>query len=259
LSEAKLTVEREGDVLILTLDNPTQRNALGPGIYDGGIEAFKTVAEDQSIGAVILTGRDGTFCAGGNLNRLKNNRTKSPEFQREAMNALLDWVKAIRQSEVPVIAAVEGAAAGAGCSVALACDLIVAAEDAVFALSYVKVGLNPDGGATDFLARALPQQLASEILFEGGKIAPERLHQAGVVNRLVGHGEALDVALAWGQKLAKGPRAAMGRAKRLLEEVYGDLPAQLDKEADAFVEALHHDEAGEGISAFLEKRKPQFR
>jgi len=258
LSEPKLTVERQGRVLVLTIDNPDQRNALGPTIYQGGIDAFKMVAEDKDIGAVILTGRDGTFCAGGNLNRLNNNRAKPPSFQREAMTYMLDWVRAIRASEVPVIAAVEGAAAGAGCSIALACDLIVSAKDAVFALSYVKVGLNPDGGATHFLARALPQQLASEILLEGGKIAPERLHQAGVVNKVTGRGEAFEVALAWASKLSEGPRAAMGRAKSLLEAAYGDLSAHLDLEADAFVEALHHDEAGEGIGAFLEKRKPKF-
>lgn len=259
MSEAKLTQRREGRVLILTLDNPAQRNALGPGMYTGGIEAFDLVAKDKSIGAVILTGRDGTFCAGGNLNRLNENRKKTNEFQREAMNALLNWVRAIRSCEVPVIAVVEGAAAGAGCSIALSCDLIVSAEDAVFALSYVKVGLNPDGGATTFLARALPPQLASEILFEGGKITPQRLHQAGVVNRLTPSGQALEVALVWAEKLANGPRAAMGRAKKLLEEAYGDdLSGQLDREADAFVDALHHDEAGEGIAAFLEKRKPDF-
>lgn len=259
MSEAKLTQRREGRVLILTLDNPAQRNALGPGMYADGIEAFHQVAQDKSIGAVILTGRNGTFCAGGNLNRLQENRKKPKEFQREAMSALLNWVRAIRSCEVPVIAAIEGAAAGAGCSIALSCDLIVSAEDAVFALSYVKVGLNPDGGATTFLARALPQQLAAEILFEGGKITPQRLHQVGVVNRLTPPGQALDEAVVWADKLANGPRAAMGRAKRLLDAAYGDdLTGQLDREADAFVDALHHDEAGEGIAAFLEKRKPKF-
>ncbi|MCW9033978.1 MAG: enoyl-CoA hydratase [Rhodospirillales bacterium] len=253
-----LLVGRVGRVMTLTINNPEFMNALGPDIYAPALIAMKEAEENPEIGAIVLSGADGVFCAGGNLNRLKGNREKPKSVQKDGMQLLNGWVRAIRACPVPVIAAVEGAAAGAGFSIALACDLIVSSEEAVFSMSYVKVGLNPDGGGTAFLSRALPHQLAAEIVLEGGKVAPARLHAAGVINKLTPKGEAVDKAIAWATKLANGPREATARAKGLLEAGYGTVTNHLDLEVDAFVEALHHDEAGEGISAFLEKRKPNY-
>jgi len=253
-----LKVGRVGRVMTLTIDNPEFRNALGPDIYAPALAAMAEAEKDPGVGAIVLTGAGEHFCAGGNLNRLYGNRDKPMSVQTDGMQLLNGLVRAIRTSKVPVIAAVEGAAAGAGFAISLACDLIVASEKAVFTMAYVKVGLSPDGGGTAFLARNLPHQLALELALEGGKVAPARLYTAGVVNKLTEPGKALETAMAWATKLADGPREAMARAKGLIELGYGSVSDHLDKEVDVFVEALHHDEAGEGISAFLEKRKANY-
>jgi enoyl-CoA hydratase/carnithine racemase len=159
-----------------------------------------------------------------------------------------------------VIAAVEGAAAGAGFSLALACDMIVASATAKFVMAYVKVGLTPDGGGSWFVSRALPRQLATEILIEGKPIAATRLHDLGVVNKLVADGTALDTALDWADELAGLSPNAVERIKGLVQEAQvNPLALHLEAEKRSFVESLHHRDAQEGITAFLEKRKPQYK
>ncbi|MVO97922.1 enoyl-CoA hydratase-related protein, partial [Rhizobium leguminosarum] len=134
------------------------------------------------------------FCAGGNLQRLQARRQEDAEAQAQGVEALHQWIETLSTYPKPVIAAVEGAAAGAGFSLALACDMVVAARDAAFVMAYAGVGLSPDGGATWSLARALPRQLAAELLLCGERIGAERLHALGVVNRLARPGEALTCA-----------------------------------------------------------------
>jgi len=254
-----LDVARRGRVLVLTINNPEARNALHPDVYDNGAAALREASDDPGLGAVVLTGAGGMFSAGGNLNRLRANREQPREVQRASVELLHGFVRAIRSADVPVIAAVEGMAAGAGFSLALACDLLVSAEDARFIMAYIKVGLDPDGGATAFLARGVPPQLAAELVFTGAPVDARRLHDLGVVNRLTPKGEALGTALAWADELASGPPAALARAKRLIEAApVNGLDAQLDLEAEAMTDAVHHAEAGEGIEAFLAKRKPDF-
>ena len=123
---AELLASRRDATLILTLSNPGAKNALHPDMYAAGIEALSTAERDPDIRAVVLTGAGDVFCAGGNLNRLLENRAKPPSVQAESIDQLHSWIEAIRDCNKPVIAAVEGPAAGAGFSLALACDLIVA-------------------------------------------------------------------------------------------------------------------------------------
>ena len=257
---AELQALRRDGTLILTLSNPGARNALHPDMYSAAIETLTTAERDDSIRAVILTGADHFFCAGGNLNRLLENRAKPKSEQADSIDHLHRWIEALRDCPKPVIAAVDGAAAGAGFSLALACDLIVAGESAKFVMAYVKVGLTPDGGGSWFLSQALPRQLATEILIEGKPVLAPRLHQLGVVNRIVPDGTALDAALAWADDLAALSPNAVGRIKALVSEAQGNnLPTHFDAEKHAFVESLHHQDAQEGISAFLAKRAPVYR
>jgi enoyl-CoA hydratase/carnithine racemase len=257
---AELQASRQDATLILTMSNPGARNALHPDMYAAAIETLSTAERDESVRAVILTGADQVFCSGGNLNRLLENRSKSPAVQAESIDNLHGWIEAIRDCPKPVIAAVEDTAAGAGFSLALACDLIVAGVSAKFVMSYVKVGLTPDGGASWFITRALPRQLAAEILLEGKPVLAPRLHELGVVNRVVADGTALDNALAWADDLAALSPNAMERIKSLTNEAQGNpLGQHFESEKRHFVESLHHRDALEGISAFLEKRKPQYK
>lgn len=257
---AELQASRQDATLILTVSNPGARNALHPDMYAAAIETLSTAERDESVRAVVITGADQVFCSGGNLNRLLENRSKPPAVQAESIDNLHGWIEAIRDCPKPVIAAVEDIAAGAGFSLALACDLIVAGASAKFVMSYVKVGLTPDGGASWFITRALPRQLAAEILLEGKPILAPRLHDLGIVNRVVADGTALTSALAWADDLAALSPNAVERIKSLTNEaLINPLGQHFESEKRHFVESLHHRDAQEGISAFLEKRKPQYK
>jgi enoyl-CoA hydratase/carnithine racemase len=208
----------------------------------------------------MIFGADDFFCAGGNLNRLKANRGLDPDVQRRSIDGLNDWILAIRQCAKPVVAAVQGVAAGAGFSIALACDLIVAAADARFVMSYAKVGLSPDGGATAALAAALAPQQAFAACALAQPLSAQALQQAGIVHLVTEPQHTLAQARALCGQLADGPTAVYGRIKRLLDgAARRDLPEHLAQEREAFVESLFSDEAREGIEAFLGKRAARFR
>lgn len=250
----------EGKTLILTLSNPEFRNALGPEMYAAGIEALNAAESNPEIRSVVIAGEGAMFCAGGNLQRLKANRREPPEVQAQSIEGLHNWIEAIRTYPKPVIAAVEGAAAGAGFSLVLACDLVVAADNAVFVMSYSTVALSPDGGGSWGLARALPRALACELLMCGERISAQRLHALGVVNRVSTAGDALNQALQLADRLNARAPNAMASIKELLNDApVNTLSQQLASERDHFVRNLHHANAGEGINAFLEKRTPHYR
>ncbi|QQX85417.1 enoyl-CoA hydratase [Cupriavidus necator] len=257
---AQLLSHRVDSTLVLTISNPEARNALHPDIYAASQQALDQAASDDSVRAVIITGADGIFCAGGNLNRLLGNRSQPQEVQAASIALLNGWVESLHAFPKPIIAAVEGAAAGAGFSVVLACDFVVAASNAKFVMAYVSVGLTPDGGGSYEIARALPRPLASELMMEGKPVDAARLAQFGLVNRVTEPGQALDEALRLAAGLARQSPHAVGRIKDLINHAATASRAEhLLAERDSFVAALHHPDGGEGISAFLEKRKPQYR
>ena len=256
---AELKSTTEGRTMVLTLANPAQRNALGPAIYSAGIEALNGAESSDEIRSVVIVGEGAWFSAGGSLQRLADNRAHDPSVQAESIEGLHNWIDSIRTFPKPVIAAVEGAAAGAGFSLALACDFVIAARDAVFAASYSNVALSPDGGLSWHLAQALPRQLASEWLMGGQRIAAERLHALGLVNQLSENGQALAAALALADTLnARAPNALASIKELLTDARNAALPAQLSLERDHFVRNLHHANAGIGIAAFLAKETPRY-
>ncbi len=251
---------RHGRVLQLSIRNPAQRNAIKPEISAELARQLRLASFDQAIGAIVLRGEGEHFCAGGDLLTLgESRRTNPPQHHFDRVAKLNELVRCMRDCAKPIVAAVEGHAAGAGFSVALGCDLIVAAEDAQFTMAYVKIGLNPDGDGSYFLARALPLQLANELMMTGTPVSAVRLHTAGLVNRCVAAGTATAEAMQFAAELANGATRAIGRIKRLGNEAQSnDYSQHLELERSLFVEALHGEEAAEGIGAFLEKRKPRF-
>jgi enoyl-CoA hydratase/carnithine racemase len=257
---AQLKSTSQGQTLVLTLSDPSLRNALGPEMYAAGIEALNVAESNPEIRSVILTGEGAHFCAGGNLNRLLGNRDKPREVQAQSIEGLHSWMEAIRTFPKPIIAAVEGAAAGAGFSLVLMCDLIVAARDSVFVMAYSSIGLSADGGGSWSLAQALPRQLASELLMLGERIGAERLQELGIVNRVVDSGSALEQALQLAERINARAPNAMSSVKELLNDAgTHHLTAHLAQERDHFVNNLHHANAGIGIRAFLNKEKPIYK
>ena len=249
-----------GQTLVLTLSNPALRNALGPEIYTAGIEALNAAESNTEIRSVIITGEGANFCAGGNLQRLLANREKPKEVQAQSIDGLHTWMEAIHTFPKPVIAAVEGAAAGAGFSLALMCDLVVAARDSVFVMAYSSIALSPDGGGSWNLSKTLPRQLAAELMLLGERISAERLHTLGSVNRLVESGTALTQALDLAERInARAPNAMQSIKELINDASTQSLNAHLAQEQDNFVKNLHHPNAGIGISAFLNKEKPTYK
>jgi enoyl-CoA hydratase/carnithine racemase len=228
-------------------------------MYAAGVEALSIAETSRDVRSVVITGEGNMFSAGGNLQRLLANRQRPPEVQAQSIEGLHSWVEAIRTFPKPVIAAVEGAAAGAGFSLALACDLIVAAEDAVFVMAYSNIALSPDGGASWSLSQALPRQLVSELLLAGERITSRRLHELGLVNRVTPSGGALDEALALAEKLNGKAPNALASTKELINDAAGaTLNQQLTSERDHMVRNVHHANAGIGIAAFLAKKSPDY-
>lgn len=254
-----LLAERQNGVLLLTLDGQKSRNAISPPIYAALQDHIIDAGEDDDIRAVVLQGANGFFCSGGDVNNLKRSATLPLRDVTKNTDALNAMIMVIRNCPKPVIAAVEGGAAGGGFSLVLACDLIVASEGAKFIVAYVKIGLTPDGGVTHFLTSALPRQLVSEMCLLGKPVSAEVLCQHGIVNNIPAVGEALAGAMQMAAAFEMGPKLAIATIKSLIGVApNNDLATQLEVEARGINQARFTAEGKEGTAAFLEKRKPIF-
>jgi len=258
--DTEVIAERLGSVLLVTLQGDATRNALGPGVYEQILALILQAEADSQIGSLVLAGAGRFFSSGGNVRALRDSAKGTLSQATGNTDRLNRLIRSIVACRKPVIAAVEGGAAGAGFSLVLACDLVVASDTASFSAAHVRVGLSPDGGATYFLRAALPRQLVMEICMLGQPVSAARLAAAGVVNRVVAEGTALRAALALAQELADGPPGAIATIKHLINAAPGsDLPGHLEAEAEALNLARFGPEASEGLTAFLEKRPPRFR
>ncbi len=257
---SELRSERRGSALVLTISDPASRNSLSAQVFAAGVEALNVAESDPEVRCIVLRGDGEHFCAGGNLQRLVRNREAAPEVQGQMLDHLNGFVEALRASPKPVIAAVEGAAAGGGFSLALACDLIVAASNAKFVLSYGRIGLSPDGGASWHLMQALPRQRVLQLLWLAEPISAEELRNAGLVYQVTDSGDALTQALRLADRLADCAPNALASVKELLQQASGrTLTQQLQAEQEQFLSNLFNPNCGEGLQAFLDKRAPKFQ
>ena len=256
---SELLTDRRGPTLILTISDPATRNTLSPQVYAAGVEVLSAFDSDPELRCVVLRGDGAHFCAGGDLNRLAAARDGPIDAVRANIDRFHTFVQAIREFPKPVIAAVEGHAAGGGCSLALACDLIVAAESARFTMSYGRAGFSPDGGGSWHLAQALPRALALQLMWLPEPMSAQQWHALGLVNAVTSDGQALTEALAWAERLAQTASNAVASVKGLVERARSrPLRDHLDAEREQFAANLQHDNAAEGLRAFFEKRKPRF-
>lgn len=250
---------QNGDVSILTLDGPGSRNSIGPDAYCKIRDAIVDAGNTADVAAIVITGAGGFFSSGGNINALKDSAKGPLSAVTSNTDKLNAMIRAIVDCPTPVIAAVEGGAAGAGVSLALCCDFIVAAKESKFTAAYVKVGLSPDGGVTYFLRSALPRQLVNELCILGRPITATRLAEFGVINELTETGQALEIATKLAERIASGPSQAIQSIKYLVNAAeHNELSTHLWQEADRINRARYGEEAAEGLQAFLEKRKPDF-
>lgn len=252
--------EIEAGCLTIWNCNAARRNALSVEYYEGLIAGLAEADARPEIAAVVLAGEGGFFCAGGDLNTLKERRDLSEEERREQIEKLNTVIRSIRTCRKPVIAAVEGGAAGAGVSIAMACDMVIASNAAKFTLAYVRAGLVPDGGATYALMQALPRATVARMALLGTPIEAPRLYQMGAVTEIVAVGAVYDAAHALAIEIAEGPQEAMASIKGLLNGAEtATFEEQLVAERDAMARALGGAEAQIGMAAFLNKTRPVFR
>ena len=256
---SELKTERRGSTLVLTLSEPGRRNTLSEQFFTAGVEALNVAESTPEVRAIVLQGEGSLFSAGGNIPGLAERRREDPSVQMQMLDRFNQFIEALRACPKPVIAAVEGAAAGGAWSIVLACDLVVAAEDARFIMSHGKLGLSPDGGGSWQLARLLPRPLALQLIWLAEPVTAQQLSVLGLVNKIAAPGQALDEACALAERLAALAPGAVASGKELVNEAGGQtLSDQLEMERDHFLQNLFGADGGEGLQAFLDKRAPRF-
>jgi len=252
-----LRVEADGAVATITFDRPDALNALTIPIKVALLDALRSIGEDRSIRAVILTGAGRAFCAGQDL--AERDDPDAPPLDVELRERYNPIVRAIRALDQPVIAAVNGVAAGAGASLAFACDLRIASADARFVLAFGRIGLVPDSGATWFLPRLVGAARAAEIALVGDPIDADEALRIGLVDRVVPPDTLMAEARAMADRLAAGAPRALAMTKHALQRSWSiDLDAALEDEARLQGEAGATSDHAEGLAAFREKRPPRF-
>ncbi len=252
-------VERRDDVALLRLNQPQTMNALSPAIKRGLETAVPQLMDDIAVRCIVITGTDKAFCAGGDISNISNMADRSAPSVRELMHPSHGWVKLLIAGEKPVVAAVNGAAAGAGFSLAMMCDFVVLADNAYFKAGFPGLGAAPDLGLALTLPRAIGMLRAKDILMTNRRVDAAEALALGMATRVVPAATLLDEALALAQSLAAGPATSLGLTKHLLNQAYGPITDFLSQEAMTQAIAFGSEEFGEGVAAFLGKRKPQFR
>ncbi|MFY9529475.1 MAG: enoyl-CoA hydratase [Candidatus Acidiferrales bacterium] len=256
-----LLEERSGAVVTLRLNRPDRLNALNFELGDALAKALAHLAHDASVRAVVITGTGRGFCAGGDLEFLRDARNRRAGHELEALlNAAKEICVSIATMEKPVLAAVNGPAAGGGANLALACDLRIASEEASFGQSFAKLGLFPDFGGTYFLPRLVGPAHALELFLTGEMIPAAEASRIGMVNRVVPAAKFEEETRRLAEQLAAAPPLAVRPLKRVL--TFGDrkaLEERLDDEARQQAHCFQSEDAAEGFAAFFEKRRPQFR
>ena len=253
--------EMEGHVCTLTLNRPERLNALTTDVANELQEAIKGALK-KGVRAIVLTGAGRSFCAGGDLREMQelaSREGKVDAFFDEPLQVLNELVLLIRNAPVPIIAAVNGVASGGGCNLALACDLVVAAESAKFNQAFIKIGLTPDIGGSFILPRLIGWKRAAELMFTGDMVNARSAYEMGMINSVVPDAELMAHVRSLAEKLANAPTAAIGRIKRLLElSAVNDYESQLEIERKTQIESGQTKDFVEGVAAFLEKRPPRF-
>lgn len=259
-----LLYEQQDHVVTLTFNRPEARNPMsGNDMIDAIVQATDRVNRDTSVRVVILTGAGSAFCAGGNIKDMHEKQGVFGGSPADISEGYRDGIQrippAVYNIEVPIIAAVNGPAVGAGCDIATMCDIRIASETAFFAESFVKVGLIPGDGGAWFLPRVVGMARASEMAFTGDRVDAQTALEWGLVSRVVPGDQLMDAARELAARITVNPPSVVRMTKRLLREGQRlDLKSLLELSAPLQALAHYTDEHHEAVAAMVEKRKPDF-
>jgi len=251
--------ETESGVATLTLNRPERLNAFTDQMMQETVSALKQAAKDEAVRAILVTGAGRGFCAGQDLESFQGPLPYN-RFYKHLLEYYKPMITLLRSVEKPIIAAVNGIAAGAGVSLALACDLRIMARNASLLQAFSNIGLVPDSGSTWFLVRQIGYSRAFELAIEGERIPAQRCLELGLVNRVVEAQDLMSEARAWADKLAQRATLAIGLTKRAMNHAMSStLPEAIEYEAHLQQIASESRDFSEGVKAFMEKRPPVFQ
>jgi 2-(1,2-epoxy-1,2-dihydrophenyl)acetyl-CoA isomerase len=259
---SKIKVTADGDVAIITMADPATMNAAGLDVAEQLTDAFKAASEGPDAKrAIVLTGEGRGFCSGANLTAVGGSSSGgAPRGAGDALKSTYNpLVRLIADLPIPFVTAVNGAAAGVGCSFALLGDMIVAGESAYFLQAFRRIGLVPDGGSTYLLPRMIGRARAMEMTLLGEKVSAAKALEWGLINRCVPDAELMPTALAIAHELAQGPASLGMIRKAIWASLDTDFDAQLAYEADTQNKAGRTEDFAEGVTAFLQKRPAAFK
>jgi 2-(1,2-epoxy-1,2-dihydrophenyl)acetyl-CoA isomerase len=251
----------DGGLLTITLNRPEHRNALNLEVTRPLVEAAEYAAADSRVRAVLLKGAGGTFCVGRDIRRLAGQAAAPPSFdeKKAEMRQITQAARTLHEMPKPVVAAIDGAAAGAGLSLALACDLRVVGEHEKITTAYARVGLSGDFGGSYFLTQIVGSARARELYMTAPVLSGSEAYAAGIMTQVVTDQEVQGVAINLARSLADGPTAALGMMKKNINAVEsGHFDAFLEGELDHFCQCLQTSDHREAVAAFLHKRIPSF-
>jgi 2-(1,2-epoxy-1,2-dihydrophenyl)acetyl-CoA isomerase len=253
-----ITSELKNNVLLITLNRPDKFNSFNRDMALELQNELDHAERNDAVRSIVLTGTGKAFCAGQDLSEaIDPNGPGIEKIVREHYNPI---ILKLRKIEKPIIAAVNGVAAGAGANIALACDIVVATQSASFIQAFSKIGLVPDSGGTFFLPRLVGFQNAAALMMLGDKVSSTDAQSMGMIYKVFSDETFMDEVLKLAVTLSKMPTKAIGYTKRLLNEsMTNNLQEQLIQEGSLQVEAANSYDYKEGVSAFLEKRKPEFK
>lgn len=249
----------ESNVAWIALNRPEVFNSFNREMALLLQEILDNCANDSNVRAIVITGNGKAFCAGQDLKEVTDPEL-NPGFRKILEEHYNPIIRKVRTIEKPIIAAVNGVAAGAGANIALACDIVVAVEQAIFIQAFSKIGLIPDSAGTFFLPRLIGLQKASALMMLGEKVTAQEALQMGMIYKILPVAFFQDEVMSLASTLAQMPTKAIGLTKRLLNQSMNNtLEQQLIVESDLQIEASSSNDYKEGVTAFIEKRKPEFK
>lgn len=260
MSEAPVLVEKGEGYVVITLNRPDKLNAFNDAQHEMLYAAFKDAKEDEACRAILLTGAGRGFCAGQDLgDRDPSKMEEAPDLGQTIERFYNPLIRLIRATEKPVVCAVNGVAAGAGANLAFACDIVLASQSAKFIQAFCKIGLVPDSGGTWSVTRLLGEARAKALMMTGAPVSAQQAADWGMIWQAVDGDALMDEALALVQSFAKAPTIGLGLTKMAIQaSATQSLDEQLDLERDYQRQAGRTPDYAEGVSAFLEKRAPNF-